>query len=115
MYLQKGEYGEIRYFQPETIDLFTKAPHLDKDNRRALGFDKPEMDYSKVGPTCQCVSGNSFGHTGFTGTMAWADPDKDLVYIFLSNRVYPDQNNFDLVRMDVRTDIQEAIYKAILN
>jgi beta-glucosidase-like glycosyl hydrolase/CubicO group peptidase (beta-lactamase class C family) len=115
MYLWKGEFGGKRYFQPETIDLFTRASNVENNNRRALGFDKPEMDYSKPGPTCQCISGESFGHTGFTGTMAWADPDKDIVYIFLSNRVYPDQNNFTLVREDVRTDIQEAIYNAILD
>ena len=72
------------------------------------------MNYNKVGPTCQCVSKNSFGHTGFTGTMAWVDPDKEIVYIFLSNRTYPDMNNKKLLDMDVRTKIQDVIYRALM-
>lgn len=114
MYLNGGEYGGFKYFNKETIDLFTTSPFLENDNRRALGFDKPQMDYSKSGPTCQCVSGDSFGHTGFTGTIAWADPEKQIVYIFLSNRIHPDQDNSKLIKMNVRTDIQELIYNAII-
>lgn len=114
MYLNGGEYGGTRYFDAETIDLFTSSPFLDKDNRRALGFDKPQMDYSKSGPTCQCVSEKSYGHTGFTGTIVWADPEEQIVYIFLSNRVHPDQDNNKLLQMDVRTKIQEQIYNAII-
>ncbi|HAF28420.1 MAG TPA: hypothetical protein DCG75_05165 [Bacteroidales bacterium] len=114
MYLNSGEYGGTRYFNSETIDLFTTSPFLDKDNRRALGFDKPQKDYSKEGPTCKCVSGKSFGHTGFTGTMAWVDPDEQIIYIFLSNRIHPDQDNNKLLQMNVRTDIQQAISDAII-
>ncbi|MDP4274552.1 MAG: glycoside hydrolase family 3 N-terminal domain-containing protein [Bacteroidota bacterium] len=113
MYLQKGEYGGQQYFKPGTMDLFTTAPFIKKGNRRALGFDKPEMDYSKPGPSCQCVSALSFGHTGFTGTFAWADPESQIVYIFLSNRVNPDQNNPKLVDMNIRTKIQQIIYDSI--
>ncbi|MFC2104976.1 serine hydrolase domain-containing protein, partial [Bacteroidota bacterium] len=114
MYLNGGEYGGTKYFNPETIELFTTSPFLDNDNRRALGFDKPQMDYSKSGPTCQCVSEKSFGHSGFTGTIAWADPDEQIIYIFLSNRIHPDQDNNKLLQMDVRTDIQQVIYDAII-
>jgi beta-glucosidase-like glycosyl hydrolase/CubicO group peptidase (beta-lactamase class C family) len=114
MYLNGGEYGGIRYFDTTTVNLFTTSPFLENNNRRALGFDKPQMDYSKSGPTCQCVSGKSFGHTGFTGTLAWADPEEEIVYIFLSNRIHPDQDNSKLIRMNVRTDIQEVIYEAII-
>jgi len=114
MYLNGGEYGGIHYFDSTTVNLFTKAPFLDNDNRRAIGFDKPQMNYDKEGPTCKCISGESFGHTGFTGTIAWADPDKEIVYIFLSNRIHPDQDNTKLIKMNVRTDIQQAIYDAIL-
>ncbi|MFC2151910.1 glycoside hydrolase family 3 N-terminal domain-containing protein [Bacteroidota bacterium] len=114
MYLNGGEYGGTKYFNSETIELFTTSPFLDNDNRRALGFDKPQMDYSISGPTCQCVSGKSFGHTGFTGTIAWADPDEQIVYIFLSNRIHPDQDNNKLLQMDVRTNIQQVIYDAII-
>jgi beta-glucosidase-like glycosyl hydrolase/CubicO group peptidase (beta-lactamase class C family) len=114
MYLNGGEYGGIKYFDSTTVDLFTTSPFLENDNRRALGFDKPQMDYTKSGPTCQCVSGKSFGHTGFTGTIAWADPEEQIVYIFLSNRIHPDQDNSKLIKMDIRTDIQEVIYDAII-
>jgi len=114
MYLNGGKYGGTKYFNPETIELFTTSPFLDNDNRRALGFDKPQMNYDIEGPTCKCVSGNSFGHTGFTGTIAWADPEEQIVYIFLSNRIHPDQDNNKLLQMDIRTDIQQVIYDAII-
>ncbi|OFX19250.1 MAG: hypothetical protein A2041_06295 [Bacteroidetes bacterium GWA2_31_9b] len=114
MYLNGGEYGGERYFQKETIDFFTKSPNDIKENRRALGFDKPQMDYSKDGPTCKCISAESFGHSGFTGTMVWADPYEQVVYIFLSNRVHPDQDNNKLLKMNVRTEIQQAVYDAII-
>ena len=113
MYLNGGEYGGVHYFNPETIELFTTSPFLDNDNRRALGFDKPQMDLSKEGPTFKGISGKSFGHSGFTGTLAWADPDEKIVYIFLSNRIHPDQDNSRLITTNVRTDIQKAIYEAI--
>ena len=114
MYLNRGEYGGTKYFNPETIEFFTTSAFSDNGNRRALGFDKPQMDYTKEGPTCKCVSEKSFGHTGFTGTIAWADPEEQIVYIFLSNRIHPDQDNSKLIRMNVRTDIQQAIYDAII-
>ena len=113
MFMQDGNYGGKTYLKPETVELFTSCQHCKKGNRRGLGFDKPEMDYSKEGPTCQCVPASSFGHTGFTGTMAWADPDNQIVYIFLSNRVHPSQDNNKLVSMDVRTKIQQVIYDAM--
>ncbi len=113
MYLQKGNYGGEQYFRNGTIDYFSSAAFLDNENRRGIGFDKPEMDYSKVGPTFQGVSGKSFGHTGFTGTMAWIDPEQEIVYIFLSNRICPDASNTKLIKHDIRTRIQEQIYKSI--
>ncbi len=113
MYLNKGWYAEERYLSAETFDLYNTCPYLEQDNRRALGFDKPEMDLEKIGPTCDSASASSFGHTGFTGTMAWADPDNETIYIFLSNRIHPDQYNLKLIEMDVRTKIQQVIYDAI--
>ena len=66
------------------------------------------------GPTCGCASANSFGHTGFTGTMAWADADHNLVYIFLSNRTFPDSNApNELSKANIREDIQKVIYDAM--
>jgi len=113
MLLNKGHYGGVRYISKATIEEFTRCQFCEFKNRRGLGFDKPEMDYKKIGPTCQCVSAMSFGHTGFTGTMTWADPDKNLIYIFLSNRVYPDAENKKLNNLSVRPKIQEIIYELI--
>ena len=110
MLLNYGEYGGKRYLSEAAIKEFTRCQFCEKDNRRGLGFDKPQMDYSKTGPTCKCVSSLSFGHTGFTGTIAWVDPDKKLIYVFLSNRVYPDAENKKINTLSTRVDIQEAIY-----
>ncbi len=109
MYLDKGEYGDERYISSSTMDLFTKSHFLENKNRRGLGFDKPEPGFG--GPTCEGVSLSSFGHTGFTGTIAWADPETELIYIFLSNRIHPDAENLKLLKMDVRTEIMKEIYK----
>jgi len=112
MYLNKGTYGGEQYFKPETIDYFTSCPFCANHNRRGIGFDKPDMN-SVAGPTCQCVSASSFGHSGFTGTFTWADPETGLLYIFLSNRVYPDASNNKITDMDVRTKIQEVLAKSM--
>jgi CubicO group peptidase (beta-lactamase class C family) len=76
-----------------------------------LGWDRPAQGSS--GPTCDCVSYASFGHTGFTGTMAWADPEQGVVYIFLSNRVYPDATENKLANMGIRTKVQEVVHGAV--
>ena len=112
MYLQKGSYGGQQYFQSQTIEEFTSCQYCEDDNRRGIGFDKPKPD-GDGGPTCNCVSLLSFGHTGFTGTLAWADPDEEIVYIFLSNRTFPEEDNRKLIQMDVRTNIQEIIYESL--
>lgn len=112
MYLQKGFYGGKRYFKPETIDKFNTCYYCSKGVRRGLGFDKPQS--SGGGPTSNGISLKSFGHTGFTGTMAWADPDTEIVYIFLSNRTYPNANNNLLLKEGIRTEIQRLIYEAII-
>ena len=111
MYLQKGFYGGKRYFKPETIDKFNTCYYCDKDNRRGVGFDKPQLE--DEGPTCGCVSMSSFGHSGFTGTYAWADPDKQMVYVFMANRTYPKGDSNLLLKADIRTKIQKYIYEAI--
>ena len=113
MYLNKGVYGGEQYFKASTIDYFTSAPfYATTHNRRGLGFDKPDLNI-KNGPTCQCVSAKTFGHQGFTGCVTWADPESGLLYIFLSNRIYPDANNYKLAELNVRTRIQEVLAKAI--
>jgi len=113
MYLQKGEYAGERYLSENVINEFTKCQYCSNDNRRGAGFDKPSLDIQEGGPTCKCVSHLSFGHTGFTGTLAWADPTTEIVYIFLSNRIHPDDSNVKLLEMNVRTEIMEVIYKSI--
>ena len=114
MYLNGGSYGGRQFIDGEIIDLYNSRPYLRRGNRRALGFDKPEMNYRKEGPTCQCVSASSFGHSGFTGTLAWADPESGIVYVFLSNRIHPGQDNTRLIEMNVRTKIQEVFHTAIM-
>lgn len=113
MLLNGGEYGGVSFIRKETVEEFTK-----KDNnisRRGLGFDKPEVRDGKASPASSYMSGKGFGHQGFTGTVVWADPEYNLVYVFLSNRVYPDASVNKLASMGTRTDIQDAIYQAILN
>jgi CubicO group peptidase (beta-lactamase class C family) len=111
MLLNGGTFNGKKYLQKETVDLFT-AYHSNI-SRRGYGFDKPEKDNDtreEPYPT-KSASPLTFGHTGFTGTCAWADPASDLIYIFLSNRVYPEENRLFL-KMNVRPKIHEAIYKA---
>lgn len=111
MYLWEGYYGGKRYFKPKTMELFNTCYYCSKDVRRGVGFDKPQL--GTVGPTCDCVSMESFGHSGFTGTFAWADPEEEIVYVFLSNRTFPDAENRKLIETDIRSRIQGAIYEAI--
>lgn len=113
MYLQNGTYGGERFLEGRTIKKFNTCYFCDKKVRRGVGFDKPQLSHR--GPTCGCVSRKSFGHSGFTGTYTWADPDKELVYVFLSNRTYPTASNTLLVKSGLRTRIQKAIYDAIEN
>lgn len=115
MYLNEGTYAGERYINSETIELFTKGSTGVKDNRRGLGFDKPEPDTSKSGPSCRDASPLSYGHSGFTGTLVWNDPEYNLIYIFLSNRIFPDADNNKLVEMNIRTNVQQVVYDAIIN
>ncbi len=112
LFLQKGNYGGVQYFSKETFNDFNTCYYCPEGNRRGVGFDKPQLGTS--GPTCGCASMTSFGHTGFTGTMAWADPEEEIVYIFLSNRTYPDSNaSNELSKKSIREKIQQVIYDAI--
>jgi len=114
MYLQKGFYGGQRYFEPETIDKFNHRYYKSDQIRRGLVFDKPQLrEVEKA--TCGCVSDQSFGHSGFTGTYTWADPESEIVYVFLSNRVYPTMENRGLVNSNIRTEIQQVIQDAIID
>ncbi|MDF4204150.1 glycoside hydrolase family 3 N-terminal domain-containing protein [Maribacter sp. SA7] len=113
MYLQDGYYGGTKFFDSRTVKKFNTCYFCDNNVRRGVGFDKPQLQHS--GPTCGCVSRKSFGHSGFTGTYTWADPEEEIVYVFLSNRTYPSASNTLLVKSGLRTRIQQAIYDSILN
>lgn len=113
MYLQKGYYGGKSYFKPESFDKFNHRYFEDKGVRRGLGFDKPQLDDSMA--TCGCISFKSFGHSGYTGTYAFADPETEIVYVFLSNRVYPTRENNKLGEADIRTVVQKLIQEAIID
>jgi beta-N-acetylhexosaminidase len=112
MYLQKGKYGGQEFFSEKTFDDFNTCYFCAFGNRRGLGFDKPQPNNGA--PTCNCVSKSSFGHTGFTGNMTWADPESDIVYVFLSNRTYPDATINHLAKGNIREDIQQIIQDAII-
>jgi len=112
MYLQGGQYGNKKYFNKSTIDLFNKCYYCEDDNRRGVGFDKPQIEGD--GPTCGCISMQSFGHSGWTGTYTWADPEEKIVYVFLSNRSYPESKENKLLKYNIRTDIQKLIYESII-
>ena len=111
MLINEGRYGDRSYLDPTTIEEFTRCQYCEQENRRGAGFDKPQLDGE--GPTCGCLSMNSFGHSGFTGTLVWADPDEELIYVFLSNRIHPSAENTKLIRSSLRTRIQRIIYNAI--
>ncbi|MDC1469760.1 serine hydrolase [Flavobacteriaceae bacterium] len=112
MYLQNGTYGDRRYFSSNTFEAFNTCHYCDQDNRRGVGFDKPQLE--EEGPTCGCVSMTSFGHSGFTGAYAWADPEEEIVYVFLANRTFPDSKSNRLLKENIRTDIQRLIYESII-
>jgi len=115
MLLNEGTFNGERFLKQSTIDYFTA--YQSDISRRGLGFDKPLKDnYTNKDPyPAKGVSLSTFGHTGFTGTCVWADPKYDLLYIFLSNRVCPDGENDILGKLNVRSDIQDLIYNAIIN
>lgn len=114
MWCNFGVYGGKRYLKEETIKEFTRCQFCKENgNRRALGFDRPLETPRVTGNTAVSVSQASFGHSGFTGTLVWADPKYDIVYIFLSNRVYPTRENKKLFNLNTRTNIQQVIYEGI--
>lgn len=110
MNLQNGYYGYKRYYNEQVIDFFRTRHYI--HNRRGLGWDKPE--WNGGGTTSIHASQKTFGHTGFTGTCVWIDPKYNLIYIFLSNRTYPDSENKGLIVHNIRTRIHDIIYESFL-
>ena len=113
LFLQKGDYGNKHYFSEQTFDAFNTSYYAAEGVQRGLGFDKR---IEKDGPTCGCVSKASFGHTGFTGDIAWVDPETEIVYVLLSNRTYPEvtAEGNKLSKEKIREDIQQIIQDAII-
>ena len=111
MLLDDGVYQGKRYLSAETCRTFTTQ--TSRISRRGLGFDKPGKANERFSPCCESAPASVYGHTGFTGTCAWVDPDNGLVYVFLSNRISPDVCNNLLMELDVRERIQETIYRAL--
>ena len=114
MNLQNGHYDGKSYFNNDSVISFF-ASKQDTSNRRGLGWDKPFEDGSHAGSTSYLASPYTFGHSGFTGTCTWADPKYDLVYVFLSNRIYPDASNSKLGINNYRTRIHDIVYRSIMN
>jgi beta-glucosidase-like glycosyl hydrolase/CubicO group peptidase (beta-lactamase class C family) len=114
MYLNKGELNGVRVLDSNVVKDYT-ACHFCPTNRRGLCFEKPEMDEKKDSPVTSECSPESFGHSGFTGTFVWADPKNNLVYVFLSNRVYPDVDPNKLAKLGIRGKIHKAFYEALKN
>tara|TARA_B100001109_G_scaffold6008_1_gene4557 strand:+ start:58 stop:1392 length:1335 start_codon:yes stop_codon:yes gene_type:complete len=112
--IQKGVYDNLTLFSNESFDKFNFCYFCENDNRSGVGFDKPQIE-GKHGSTFGGVSKESFGHYGYTGSMAWADPEEDLIFIFLSNRTYPTRKNTLLQTSNTRTRSQEIVYKSIID
>ncbi|WP_460962394.1 glycoside hydrolase family 3 N-terminal domain-containing protein [Spirosoma litoris] len=112
MYRQKGSYGGQQFISQKTMAEFTRYQFPELGNRRGLGFDKPSFTYNGNAP--KSATKASFGHSGFTGTFVWVEPDPayNLTYVFLCNRVYPTRNNPKLGNLNTRTNIVEALYQA---
>lgn len=111
MLLNRGEYGGVRYYKPETVDLFTSKQS--KTSRRGLGFDRYDPN-PKVNYPSKLANESVYGHTGYTGTCIWIDPRNQFIYIFLSNRVHP-QVSSKLLDLNIRSRIQDVMYETINN
>jgi beta-N-acetylhexosaminidase len=104
-----GTLNNKRYLKESTVALFTSRQST--VSRRGLGFDKQDANPLNASPTCKSASPKTFGHSGFTGTITWADPTYNLVYVFLSNRVCPEADNNKIIQLGIRTNIQEILYE----
>lgn len=112
MLLNGGELNGRRYFKESTVKEFTRVQYPENDNRRGLGFDKPLLEYNEhLSTVPEAASPNSFGHSGYTGTLVWADPDNELLFIFLSNRVFPSRAGRGIYELNIRPRIMKAVYE----
>jgi beta-N-acetylhexosaminidase len=117
MYLWEGSYGGRQYLSPKTIKEFTRYQYDHMGIRRGLGFDKPllrndSLSFDDSYP-CPSATAASYGHSGYTGTFVWVEPANGLLYVFLSNRVYPTRDNNKLSDLYIRKSIMQALYDGI--
>ena len=118
MFRRYGSYGGEQLIAEDIVKTYTSYQFPENENRRGLGFDKPLIDENngtKDDYPCPSASPSSFGHSGYTGTFAWADPEKEITYIFLSNRVYPTRDNNRISDLNIRTEILQSIYDSIID
>lgn len=116
LFLNGGMWKDQQLLKPETVNYFSKTHFAASNNRRGIGFDKPPLSKNeKTRAMAESASARSYGHTGFTGTFAWADPENGLVVVFLSNRVYPDTKTNQLAKLGTRPRIHEIFYQALNN
>ena len=112
LFLNNGIYGSTQYLNKSVVEQYTSCQFC-PTNRRGIGFDRPK---NSGGGTChELASQSSYGHSGFTGTLVWADPQYQINYVFLSNRVYQNQDNWKIRDMNIRTNIQKVIYEAVMS
>lgn len=111
MYLYGGTYGDVRVLSQPTVELFTKAKS--EKSRRGLGFDKPDISNPAKSPTCEEAGASVFGHTGFTGTVFWVDPEEELIFIFLTNRVNPTRDNSAFGKLNIRSRLYSIVCRSI--
>ena len=115
LYLQNGAYGNERYISSETLKNWTSSHFQKTNNRRGFGFDKPGIQVNKhTGKErypSAIVSEQSYGHSGYTGTFVWADPVNELLFVFLSNRVFPDRENHRINKLRLRPLLLETMFK----
>ena len=118
-YSNYGKYRGVRILDSATVREFARVQFPDNDNRRGLGFDKPLPDNASLplqeAYPAPLASPRSFGHSGFTGTFVWADPENQLVFIFLSNRVYPSRDHRQLYELGLRKRLQQVFYEALIS
>lgn len=116
MYLNGGIYGGQRILQEKAMAEFTKCQYCDEGNHRGMGFERPLIEYDpNRSPVAASTSTSAFGHSGYTGTYVWVDPQEELLFIFFSNRVHPTRDNRKLYQLNIRPSIHQALYDAIMH
>lgn len=115
LYMNYGSFGGEQIIAKSTLKEFTRCQYCEEDNRRGLGFDKPPVEYPEEGSyMARSASPKSFGHSGFTGTFTWADPENGLLLVFMSNRVYPTRDRRNLYELNIRSRLHQILYDSIL-